>query len=419
MYCDNSLILNLRLINIMSILSDRILSVKPSLTIAITTKARMLKESGKEVISLGAGEPDFDTPNNIKEAAKKAIMDGKTKYTPVDGIKELKKAICDKFLRENNISYDISEITVGCGAKQVIYNAFMATLNPGDEVIIPSPYWVSYPDIVRLAGGTPVIVESRIENNFKLKAADIEKAITAKTKWVMMNSPSNPSGAVYSYEEIKSIAEVMLKYDKIQVLSDDIYEHILYSDEKHKTLAEVEPLLKDRVFTVNGVSKSYSMTGWRIGYAGGNKELIKAISVLQSQSTSNPCSISQYAALEALTGNQSFLKSNAEIFKKRRDKGVEMLNSIDGISCTSPDGAFYLFVSCKGIIGRKTPDGKIIQKDTDFAEYLLENALVAVVPGSAFGMEGFFRISFATSDDLLEKAYKKISNACEKLIVNN
>lgn len=399
----------------MSFISSRMALIKPSPTIAVTTKAKQLRAEGKDVIGLGAGEPDFDTEINVKQAAVKAINNGDTKYTPVDGTPALKQAIIDKFKNENQLDYKPSQITVGSGAKHVIYNALMATLDAGDEVIIPAPYWVSYPDMVALAGGNPIIVNCESANNFKLKAEDLKEAITDKTKWVILNSPSNPTGAAYSFSEMKALTDVLLEHPNVRIMADDIYEHIVYDDFKFATPAEVEPKLLDRTLTINGVSKAYSMTGWRIGYAGGSEELIKAIAKIQSQSTSNPCSISQAASVEALSGNQSYLKDRANAFKKRRDFVVNSLNAINGISCNVPEGAFYVFPSCEGLIGKKTKSGTIINNDTAFASYLLEEALVAVVPGSAFGSEGFFRISYATSDDNLKKACDRIAKAVEHL----
>jgi len=399
----------------MPFLANRLSSIKPSPTIAVTTKARELKAAGRDIIGLGAGEPDFDTPDNIKQAAIKAINAGDTKYTAVDGTPALKKAIAAKFKRENGLEYDVSQITVGTGGKQVLYNALMCTLNPGDEVIIPAPYWVSYPDIVELAEGKPVFVECKVENGFKLQAADLRAAITAKTKWLILNSPSNPTGAAYNRQEMQLLTDVLLEFPHVHILSDDIYEHIIYDDLEFVTPAQVEPKLFPRTFTLNGVSKSYSMTGWRIGYGAGQKELIDAISILQSQSTSNPSSISQAAAVEALTGTQSFLKPNALKFQKRRDLCVDGLNDIPGITCNRPEGAFYVFPSCKGLFGRKTPQGKILQSGNDVVEYFLEAESVAAVPGSAFGMDPFFRISYATSEEQLEKALTRIKKACEKL----
>lgn len=396
-------------------IANRVSTIKPSPTIAVTNKAIELKAKGLDVIGLGAGEPDFDTPLNIKEAAIKGIQQGATKYTPVDGTALLKKAICAKFLRENRLKYEPNQITVGGGAKQVIYNALMATLNPGDEVIIPAPYWVSYPDMVVMAEGVPVIVECQASHGFKLQAADLEKAITKKTKWVILNSPNNPTGAAYNYQEMKALTEVLLNYPQVHIIADDIYEHIVYDNFKFVTPAEIEPTLYNRTLTVNGVSKSYSMTGWRIGYGAGPVALIKAMSIIQSQSTSNPCSISQVAAVEALNGPQDFLAPNAELFKRRRDLVVRLLNQVPGIHCNTPEGAFYVFPSCSELFGKVRPNGKKISNSNDFAEYLLEDALVAVVPGIAFGAEGFFRISYATSDELLQKACERINEACRKL----
>ena len=398
----------------MSIISDSLKRIKPSPTIAVTQKARELKASGKDVIGLGAGEPDFDTPNNIKEAAIKAIKDGDTKYTAVDGTQILKEAIVNKFKRENNLDYTTDQITVGAGGKHVIYNLMMATLNKGDEVLIPAPYWVSYPDIVLLAGATPVAVECSEEQDFKITAKDLESKITNNTKWLIINSPSNPTGSTYSEQEIKNLSQVLKRNPHVNILSDDIYEHITYGGFKFFTIAQI-PELKNRVVTMNGVSKSYAMTGWRIGYAAGPKEIIKAISKIQSQSTTNPSSISQAAAVEALNGNQDFISIRAKAFEERRDFVVNMLNSINGIKCLKPDGAFYVFPSCKNLIGKKDINGKKIENDADFVQSLLENNGVAVVQGSAFGLEGYFRISYATSMENLKKALKKISDFCESL----
>ena len=398
----------------MSIISDSLKRIKPSPTIAVTQKARELKASGKDVIGLGAGEPDFDTPNNIKEAAIKAIKDGDTKYTAVDGTQILKEAIVNKFKRENNLDYTTDQITVGAGGKHVIYNLMMATLNKGDEVLIPAPYWVSYPDIVLLAGATPVAVECSEEQDFKITAKDLESKITNNTKWLIINSPSNPTGSTYSEQEIKNLSQVLKRNPHVNILSDDIYEHITYGGFKFFTIAQI-PELKNRVVTMNGVSKSYAMTGWRIGYAAGPKEIIKAISKIQSQSTTNPSSISQAAAVEALNGNQDFISIRAKAFEERRDFVVNTLNSINGIKCLKPDGAFYVFPSCKNLIGKKDINGKKIENDTDFVQSLLENNSVAVVQGSAFGLEGYFRISYATSMDNLKRALKKISEFCESL----
>ena len=398
----------------MSIISDSLKRIKPSPTIAVSTKARELKAAGKDVIGLGAGEPDFDTPQNIKEAAIKAIKDGDTKYTAVDGTPALKKAIVEKFKRENNLDYLGDQITVGAGGKHVIYNAMMATLNEGDEVIIPAPYWVSYPDIVLLTGAKPVIIKCSEDQGFKLKPKDLENTITNKTKWLILNSPSNPTGASYSENEIRNLAEVLKKNSNVHILSDDIYEHVSYEGFKFFTIAQI-PELKERVLTMNGVSKSYAMTGWRIGYAAGPKEIIKAIAKIQSQSTSNPSSVSQAAAVEALSGKQDFISERSKAFQERRDFVVSELNKINGINCLKPEGSFYVFPSCKGLIGKKDKNGKKLENDTDFVQSLLENNNVAVVQGSAFGLEGFFRISYATSMENLEKAMSRIKEFCESL----
>ena len=398
----------------MSIVSNSLKRIKPSPTIAVTQKAKELKASGKDIIGLGAGEPDFDTPDNIKEAAIKAIKDGDTKYTAVDGTPNLKKAIIKKFKRENNLDYQIDQITVGTGGKQVIYNTMMATLNEGDEVIVPAPYWVSYPDIVLLAGGTPVVLECNEKQGFKINPTELEKSITKKTKWIILNSPSNPTGACYSEKDIKEIGKILENHPHVFILSDDIYEHIIYGDFKFFTIAQINNL-KNRVLTMNGVSKAYSMTGWRIGYAAGPIEIIKAIAKIQSQSTTNPSSISQAAAVEALNGEQKFIQKRAKSFEERRDFVVSALNKIDGIECLKPDGAFYVFPSCKGLIGKKDIRGKEIKSDTDFVQSLLENYGIAVVQGSAFGLEGFFRISYATSMENLKKALEKISIFCKSL----
>ena len=398
----------------MSIISDILKRIKPSPTIAVTQKARELKAAGKDVIGLGAGEPDFDTPDNVKDAAIKAIKEGDTKYTVVDGTPELKKAISEKFKRENNLSYSTDQITVGAGGKHVIYNLMMATLNKGDEVIIPAPYWVSYPDIVMLAGANPIVVECSEEQGFKLTAKDLESVITNNTKWVILNSPSNPTGACYTEQEIRNLAQVLRRNPHVSVLSDDIYEHIIYDNFKFFTIAQI-PELKNKVVTMNGVSKSYAMTGWRIGYAAGEKEIIKAISKIQSQSTSNPSSISQAAAVEALNGTQEFISIRSKSFQERRDFVVNSLNNIDGINCLKPDGAFYVFPSCKGLIGKKDKSGKKLETDTDFVQSLLENNNVAVVQGSAFGLEGYFRVSYATSMEKLKVAMERIKSFCESL----
>ena len=398
----------------MSIISDSLKRIKPSPTIAVTQKARELKAAGKDIIALGAGEPDFDTPNNIKNAATRAIKKGDTKYTAVDGTPALKKAIINKFKRENKLIYTIDQITVGSGGKQVIYNAFMATLNKGDEVIIPAPFWVSYPDMVLLAGGKPKIIKCTEQENFKLTPKKLRKAITKKTKWLILNSPSNPTGAGYTKKEIKDLAKVLIRNKKIYILSDDIYEHVKYDNFNFFTIAQISQL-KDRTLTMNGVSKSYAMTGWRIGYAAGPKDIIKAIGKIQSQSTSNPSSISQAAAVEALNGPQGFIKTRSKAFKERRDFVVKSLNAIDGIECLNPDGAFYVFPSCKGLMGKKDSNGKELKTDTDFVKSLLETSGIAVVQGSAFGLEGFFRISYATSMKNLKKALDKISTFCKGL----
>ena len=398
----------------MSIISDNLNKIKPSPTIAVTQKARELKAAGKDIIGLGAGEPDFDTPDNIKQAAIKAINDGDTKYTAVDGTPILKQAIVNKFKRENNLDYKIDQVTVGVGGKHVIYNAMMATLNEGDEIIIPAPYWVSYPDIVLLAGGTPIILECNEKQGFKINPVELEKLIKPKTKWIILNSPSNPTGACYTEKDIRDIAEVLKKYPHVYILSDDIYEHVTYEEFKFFTIAQVDSF-KDRVLTMNGVSKAYSMTGWRIGYAAGPTEIIRAIAKIQSQSTTNPSSISQAAAVEALNGTQDFIKKRATSFQERRDFVVKALNTIDGIECLNPDGAFYVFPSCKGLMGKKDTNNKELKTDTDFVQSLLENTGIAVVQGSAFGLEGFFRISYATSMENLKKALEKISNFCRSL----
>ena len=394
----------------MSIISDSLKRIKPSPTIAVTQKARELRAAGKDVIGLGAGEPDFDTPNNIKNAAIKAIRIGDTKYTAVDGTPSLKKAIVDKFRRENKLTYSTDQITVGTGGKQVLYNAFMATLNKGDEVIIPAPFWVSYPDMVLLAGGKPKIVKCTEQEGFKLTAKRLKKAISKKTKWIILNSPSNPTGAGYTKKEIQGLARVLIRYKKVHILSDDIYEHIKYDNFNFFTIAQISKL-KDRTLTMNGVSKSYAMTGWRIGYAAGPKDIIKAIRKVQSQSTSNPSSISQAAAVEALNGSQGFIKKRSKAFKERRDFVVKSLNNIKGINCLKPNGAFYVFPSCKGLLGKKTK----LKTDTDFVQKLLEKSNVAVVQGSAFGLDGYFRISYATSMHNLKKAMDRIKSFCESL----
>ena len=399
----------------MAFIADALGRIKPSPTIAVTSKAAELRAAGKDVIGLGAGEPDFDTIDYVKDAGIKAINEGHTKYTPADGTPEVKDAICRKFKRENGLDYGRENITVNCGGKHTIYNAFVATLNEGDEVIIPAPYWVSYPDMTLLAGGTPVIIEASIENGFKISAAQLENAITDKTKWVMLNSPSNPSGAAYSFDEMKALTDVLLKYPNVWIFSDDIYEHIVYDDFKFYTPVAVEPELKDRTLTMNGVAKAYAMTGWRIGYAGGPVELINAMRKVQSQSTSNPCSISQFATIAALDGPQEYLKERGAAFQKRRDLVVSMINDVTGLSCPTPEGAFYVYPSCAGLIGKKTPDGKVIETDLDVSTYLLESVGVAVVHGEAFGLSPHFRISYATSDGVLVEACGRIKKACEAL----
>jgi aspartate aminotransferase len=399
----------------MPFLSAALDRVKPSATIAVTDKARALKAAGRNVIGLGAGEPDFDTPDNVKQAAIKAIESGKTKYTDVGGIPELKEAIIAKFKRENALTYKPNQIIVGTGGKQVLYNALMATINPGDEVIIPAPYWVSYPEMVALAGGESVPVVCPAANGFKLKAADLEKAITPKTKWIILNSPSNPTGAAYTRAELKAITDVLVKHPQVWVMTDDMYEHLVYDDFSFTTPAQVEPKLFDRTLTVNGVSKAYCMTGWRIGYAGGPADLIKAMATIQSQSTSNPSSIAQWASVEALNGPQDFIPAHNKVFKERRDLVVSMLNQANGIECPRPEGAFYVYPSCAGTIGKTTPSGKKIANDEDFVTELLEAEGVAVVQGSAFGLGPAFRISYATKTSDLEEACKRIQRFCGNL----
>ncbi len=400
----------------MAFIADALGRIKPSPTIAVTTKAAELRAAGKDVIGLGAGEPDFDTIDYVKEAAIKAINEGKTKYTAPDGTPELKEAICFKFKRDNGLDYKNENITVNCGGKHTIYNALMATINEGDEVIIPAPYWVSYPDMVLLAGGTPVIIEASIENNFKITAEQLAAAINPKTKWIILNSPSNPSGAAYSLDEMKALTDVLLKHPHVWVLADDIYEHIIYDGFEFHTVAEVEPKLIDRTLTMNGVAKAYAMTGWRIGFGGGPVSLIKAMAKIQSQSTSNPCSISQAASVAALTGSHDYIKERTKQFQKRRDLVVSMINDVPGLICPSPEGAFYVYPSCAGLIGKKTPEGKVIKTDLDVCNYLLESVGVAVVHGEAFGLSPYFRISYATSEDLLIEACSRIKKACEALL---
>ena len=397
-------------------LSKNLEKIAPSATVAMTQLARDLKNQGKDVISLSAGEPDFDTPENIKRAAIEAITRGETKYTAVDGIDELKEAIIEKFSRDNNLDFLKENISVAPGGKTIIYNAMVATLNPGDEVIIPKPFWVSYPDIVKLAGGTPITIETSRNRNFKITADDLEKNITKNTKWIIINSPSNPTGEVYSSEELQSLVSVLKKYPNIYILSDDIYEHLLYEKkEKFTTIGEIDDEINSRTLTMNGVSKAYSMTGWRIGYCGGPKKIIDSMRKLQGQSTSNPSSISQWAAVEALNGDQSFLKDWLDSFEMRRNKVVEMINSAKGLSCLKPKGAFYVYPSCEDVIGKKLISGEEIKNDEDFAMNLLKNKSVGVVHGSAFGLSPYFRISYATSIEKLEKACKRIIDFCDEL----
>jgi aspartate aminotransferase len=399
----------------MSIIASRLQKIKPSATLAVTAKAAELKAAGRDVIGLGAGEPDFDTPEFVRKAGCDAIEGGQTKYTNVDGTPALKDAIIAKFKRDNNLTYARDQVIVSTGGKQVLYNAFMATLNAGDEVIIPAPYWVSYPDMVILAEGEPVFIECSIDNKFKMTPDQLEKAITPKTKWVILNSPSNPTGAGYTKAEMKALTDVLVKNPHVWVMTDDIYEHLVYDGFEFCTPAQIEPKLYDRTLTVNGVSKSYSMTGWRIGYAGGPKELVKAMAAVQGHSTSNPSSVSQAAAVAALNGDQSFLKDWVKSFGERRDLVVSMLNQASGIECPRPEGAFYVYPSCAGCIGKTTPDGKLIETDTDFVTYLLESEGVAAVQGTAFGLAPHFRISYATSAKALEEACRRIQKACAAL----
>ncbi len=399
----------------MAFLADTLARVKPSATVAVTDKARAMKEAGQNVIGLGAGEPDFDTPDNIKQAAIRAIESGKTKYTAIDGIPELKAAIASKFKRENGLDYKPSQISVGTGGKQVLYNALAVTLNPGDEVIIPAPYWVSYPDMVLLAGGTPVAVDTRMEDGFKMKPEALERAIGPKTKWLILNSPSNPTGSAYTRAELKALTDVLVRHEHVWVLTDDMYEHLVYDDFEFSTVVQVEPRLYDRTLTVNGVSKTYCMTGWRIGYGGGPQMLIKAMATLQSQSTHAPCSISQWASVEALQGPQDFIPRHNKIFKERRDLVVGMLNQANGITCPKPEGAFYVFPSCAGTIGKAAPSGRTLKTDDDFVTELLDAEGVAVVQGSAFGYGPAFRISYATKTQDLEEACTRIQRFCGNL----
>lgn len=400
----------------MPFIADALLRVKPSATIAVTQKARDLKSAGRDIISLSVGEPDFDTPDNIKAAAIAAIERGETKYTPVAGIVPLREAIAAKFKRENGLDYKASQTIVGTGGKHILFNAFLATVNPGDEVIIPAPYWVSYPDMVLIAGGRPVAVETKIEHGFKLQPKALEKAITTKTKWLLLNSPSNPSGAAYTHDELKALTDVLLRHPQVWVLTDDIYEHLVYGDFDFVTPAQVEPRLIDRTLTMNGVSKSYAMTGWRIGYAAGPLELIKAMEMLQGQQTSGACSIAQWASVEALNGPQDFIKERRNIFEARRDLVVSMLNQAKYLRCPQPEGAFYVYPSCAEAIGKRTPEGKTILSDEDFVSALLDSEGVAVVQGSAFGLGPNFRISYATSTSALEDACAKIQRFCSSLV---
>ena len=400
----------------MSFVASRLSLIKPSPTIAVTQKARDLKAAGKDVIGLGAGEPDFDTAAHIIEAAKKAMDDGLTRYTPINGILELREAISEKFKRDNGLDYSVDEIAVGCGGKQIIFNAFMATLDPGDEVIIPAPYWVSYPDIALLFEGKPVFVNCPAENGFRMTAEDLEAAITPKTKWLIFNSPSNPSGAAYTKKDLKALTDVLMKHEHVWVLTEDIYEHIVYDDFEFSTPAQVEPGLMDRTLTLNGMSKAYCMTGWRVGYAGGPQELIKAMTKVQSQSTTHTSSVSQAASVAGLNGPQDFIQGNNKIFKERRDLVVSMLNQAPGLSCPTPEGAFYVYPSCAGAIGKKTPSGLTIETDGDFVTYILETEGVAAVQGEAFGLSPHFRVSYATSTALLEDACQRIQRTAAQLV---
>ena len=399
----------------MSFIAERLKRIKPSMTVGINVKANALRAEGKDVLVLAAGEPDFDTPTNIRKAAYDAIERGQTRYVPGKGTPALQKAIQSKFLKDNNLNYDFDEIIVGVGGKHIIYNAMMATINPNDEVIIPAPFWVSYPDIVLLAEGKPVIVQCPENQNFKITADQLEKSITDKTKWLMLNSPSNPTGCLYSKQELTELAEVLLMHPQVLIMSDDIYEKIIYDNLEFTTLASVEPKLKDRCLTLNGVSKAYCMTGWRLGYCGASKEIIAAMNKIQSQSTTSTSSISMAAAVEALNGSQEFIKDHNEAFVRRRDLVVNLLNNIDGLSCLTPEGAFYVYPSCEGVIGKETPEGKKISNDEDFMNYLLESEGIAGVHGAAFGLSPYFRLSYATSDEILTDACTRIKRACEKL----
>jgi aspartate aminotransferase len=399
----------------MTFIADRLKRIKPSMTVGINIKANALRAEGKDVLVLAAGEPDFDTPLNIRNAASEAMDSGQTRYVPGKGTPALQKAIQSKFLNDNNLQYDLDEIIVGVGGKHIIYNAMMATINPNDEVIIPAPFWVSYPDIVLLAEGKPIIVQCPESQNFKITADQLEKNITDKTKWLMLNSPSNPTGSLYSKHELKQLAEVLLEYPNVLVMSDDIYEKVIYDNLEFETIASVEPKLKDRCLTLNGVSKAYCMTGWRLGYCGASKEIIAAMNKIQSQSTTSTSSISMAAAVEALNGPQEFITNHNKAFVRRRDLVVNLLNSIDGLSCLTPQGAFYVYPSCEGILGKETPDGKEISNDEDFMTYLLESEGIAGVHGAAFGLSPYFRLSYATSDEILKDACARIKRACEKL----
>jgi aspartate aminotransferase len=399
----------------MSFIASRLSLIEPSPTIAVTQKARDLKAQGRDVIGLGAGEPDFDTPQHIIEAGKKALDDGMTRYTAINGIPELTEAIIAKFKRDNGLDYKTEEIAVGCGGKQVIFNAFMATLNPGDEVVIPAPYWVSYPDIALLFEGKPVFVNCPAKNGFKMSPEDLDAAITPKTKWLILNSPSNPSGAAYTRDDLKALAEVLMRHPHVWVMTDDIYEHVIYDGFEFFTIAQVEPGLKERTLTLNGMAKAYCMTGWRVGFAGGPVELIKAMTKVQSQSTTHTAAVSQAASVAALNGPHDFIKANNKIFQERRDLVVSMLNQAPGLSCPTPEGAFYVYPSCAGVIGKKTPDGKVIETDEDFVTYILESEGVAAVQGAAFGLSPHFRVSYATATDLLEDACQRLQRACAAL----
>ena len=399
----------------MTFIADRLKRIKPSMTVGINIKANALRAEGKDVLVLAAGEPDFDTPLNIRKAASEAMDSGQTRYVPGKGTPALQKSIQSKFLNDNNLHYDLDEIIVGVGGKHIIYNAMMATINPNDEVIIPAPFWVSYPDIVLLAEGKPVIVQCPESQNFKITADQLEKNITDKTKWLMLNSPSNPTGSLYSKHELKQLAEVLLEYPNVLVMSDDIYEKVIYDNLEFATIASVEPKLKDRCLTLNGVSKAYCMTGWRLGYCGASKEIIAAMNKIQSQSTTSTSSISMAAAVEALNGPQEFITNHNKAFVRRRDLVVNLLNSIDGLSCLTPQGAFYVYPSCEGVLGKETPDGKEISNDEDFMTYLLESEGIAGVHGAAFGLSPYFRLSYATSDEILKDACARIKRACEKL----